>query len=115
MTGYFAPLLNMVAEEGKRQKRPMLALIGWKTGHSHCLLMHMGFWERTFEMECTGKQKVSWFFPLLWVGDVLTVASKQRPGGTDSKRCLKLDSDWRQAKALIFMPLLGGEEVPGAT
>ena len=36
---------------------------------------------------------------------------EQRPGVTDSRRFLKLDSNWRPAKPPTFMILLGGRRV----
>ena len=42
-------------------------------------------------------------------------AYERRPGGTDSERCLKLDSEQRPAKPPMLKILLVGKEVPGAT
>ena len=77
-----------------------------------------GFWERTFEMEHTGKWKVSWFIHLPGEGCVnghqqtcqqWTVQACERgPGAqTQGKRCLELDSDWRPAKPRTFIILSG--------
>ena len=44
-------------EEGERQMWPTLALIAGKAGHYYWPSAHMVFWERTLDVECTGKQK----------------------------------------------------------
>lgn len=43
------PARDTVREERLQQTGLTLALIGWKSGHSHWLSTHMGSWERTFE------------------------------------------------------------------
>ena len=48
VTGDFAPVWNMVARRATKANMANMAHIGCKGGHSHWLLAHMGFWERTF-------------------------------------------------------------------
>ena len=110
------PCYTCCPEKKQRQTWPTLALITWKAGHFHCLLAQcvsrrgLLKWSTPESKEAVG----SFSSP----GQVTRQQScqqgpvwgcEQRPRGTDSKRCLELDSNLRQAKPPTFMIILGGK------
>lgn len=56
-------MLNVVAGRGAKANMASTALIGWKAGHPHWLLAHMGFWEGTFKWIVPGSKESVGSFP----------------------------------------------------
>lgn len=126
MTGDFAPLLNMVAKRGAKADMADTGPHWLKDWTLLLALAFMGFWERAFENECTGKQKGSWFFPLPLVGGMSTVTSRPTKGGQHGPvsgglkaQTLKDVWSWAATGDQLSHQYLWyfwmGKEVPGAT
>ena len=107
-------------EEGERQMWPTLALIAGKAGHYYWPSAHMVFWERTLDVECTGKQKRQLVLSPPRDGRVCINSDQCRPvsgglGTQTPKDAWSWTETGDQLNHLRSWYLWMGDKVPGAT